>query len=600
MKKLLIGFVVLIVAGAIFFTINRSVDKAVNLKIEELNQNGFSITQNNSNLPMKIRKDGEIQVIDAIKALDFIVKNIEESQAKELFVEFLNIFDSQSKQLALEGTKFDYDFSLNIFTKEMKADLYLKELSVVLQNELENSEDEASKELLSILKQKAIHLKVDDKMNFTLDDIAFSNSGSLISLRGINGDKNSLNIALFKIIGANNESFVLEDMKSYYKEIEKNIDTKFSVSNLSLDSEFVKMSIKNILFDGSSKNINDKVSTKDKISFDEFSFSLDNLPYKQYKELMKVIDSEDEDIFSKAFDSFFEELVKSDVKVSSSGVSSSFSQNSEKIFEKLRYEANLSLNKNMKPALVSGLNDIFEKIDIKIDLDKVSADKLILPLKESLGLNYKDIANDDLKRFEISLKDGIYINDIKLLEEKDLKFTQQESDFEYYDDENLTTSYDMIGENLLKITFGYKSSLNENSQKGLVVSFPQLKDKSRVVSTILGDLKEINVYEPNSELFTINPYESIKNSFLAIEAYDDTLSENSLKEFSIILNIKDFQAEILEINFRAYSIGSTDPNGTINYEIVPKIGTSFTKDEQQYPVKISDIELSEVIEQKVE
>ncbi len=42
------------------------------------------------------------------------------------------------------------------------------------------------------------------------------------------------------------------------------------------------------------------------------------------------------------------------------------------------------------------------------------------------------------------------------------------------------------------------------------------------------------------------------------------------------------------------------PNGTINYEIVPKIGTSFTKDEQQYPVKISDIELSEVIEQKVE
>ena len=49
MKKLLIGFVVLIVAGAIFFTINRSVDKAVNLKIEELNQNGFSITQNNSN-----------------------------------------------------------------------------------------------------------------------------------------------------------------------------------------------------------------------------------------------------------------------------------------------------------------------------------------------------------------------------------------------------------------------------------------------------------------------------------------------------------------------------------------------------------------------
>ena len=150
MKKLLIGFVVLIVAGAIFFTINRSVDKAVNLKIEELNQNGFSITQNNSNLPMKIRKDGEIQVIDAIKALDFISKNIEESQAKELFVEFLNIFDSQSKQLALEGTKFDYDFSLNIFTKEMNADLYLKELSVVLQNELENSEDEASKELLSI------------------------------------------------------------------------------------------------------------------------------------------------------------------------------------------------------------------------------------------------------------------------------------------------------------------------------------------------------------------------------------------------------------------------------------------------------------------
>lgn len=218
----------------------------------------------------------------------------------------------------------------------------------------------------------------------------------------------------------------------------------------------------------------------------------------------------------------------------------------------------------------------------------------------SLGVNYKDIPNEDLKRFELSLKDGIYINDIKLLDEKDLKFSQQEGDFDYYDDENLTTSYNMIGENLLKITFGYKSMLNENSQKGLVVSFPQLKDKSRVVSTILGDLKEINIYEPNSELFTINPYESIKNSFLAIEAYDDNLSENSLKEFSVILNIKEFEDEILEINFRAYSIGSTEPNGTINYEITPKIGASFTKDEQQYPVKISDIELSEVINQKVE
>ena len=31
----------------------------------------------------------DIAYMDAIKALDFIVKNIEESQAKEVFVEFL-------------------------------------------------------------------------------------------------------------------------------------------------------------------------------------------------------------------------------------------------------------------------------------------------------------------------------------------------------------------------------------------------------------------------------------------------------------------------------------------------------------------------------
>ncbi len=75
---------------------------------------------------MKIRKDGEIQVIDAIKALDFIVKNIEESQAKEVFVEFLNIFDSQSKQLALEGTKFDYDFLFKYFHKRDESRFILK------------------------------------------------------------------------------------------------------------------------------------------------------------------------------------------------------------------------------------------------------------------------------------------------------------------------------------------------------------------------------------------------------------------------------------------------------------------------------------------
>ena len=160
MKKVLIGVVAaLLIVAAICFGVKSSINKEVSIKIDELNKNGFSITQNNSNLPMKIRKDGQIEIVDAIKAIDFVTTNISESQAKELFVELLNIFDSQSKQLALEGTKFDYDFSLNIFTKEMKADLCLKELSVVLQNELENSEDEASKELLSILKQKAIHLK---------------------------------------------------------------------------------------------------------------------------------------------------------------------------------------------------------------------------------------------------------------------------------------------------------------------------------------------------------------------------------------------------------------------------------------------------------
>ncbi len=40
----------------------------------------------------------------------------------------------------------------------------------------------------------------------------------------------------------------------------------------------------------------------------------------------------------------------------------------------------------MKPALVSGLNDIFEKIDIKIDLDKVSADKLICTFKREFRI----------------------------------------------------------------------------------------------------------------------------------------------------------------------------------------------------------------------
>ena len=112
MKKVLIGVVAaLLIVAAICFGVKSSINKEVSIKIDELNKNGFSITQNNSNLPMKIRKDGQIEIVDAIKAIDFVTTNISESQAKELFVELLNIFDSQSKQLALEGMKFDYDFS---------------------------------------------------------------------------------------------------------------------------------------------------------------------------------------------------------------------------------------------------------------------------------------------------------------------------------------------------------------------------------------------------------------------------------------------------------------------------------------------------------
>lgn len=619
MKKWLIGlFTVILVLIAICFTIKTSITKELSLKVEELNKNGFSVTTNSSNLPMKVKATGEVQIIDALKALEYISKNINESELKDILKELGEIFDDTTKQKALEGTKFDYDFTINVFSKKLDLNIYLSQLSTIFMQELENSDDNLLKEILNLVKEKAIHLNIDENQNYVLSDISFGNDGSLVSLRAITGDKTSLNIGLFKIVGKKNDSFIIEDIKSFYSEKEKSIDAKLSFGNIALNDETMDFKIKNLYFDTNAKRVNELSNTKDKISFDELilnrndattlmegsqkidlknsqiTFELDNLPYKKYKEMLKLLDSDDDELFLKVFDEFIKELVKSDLKISSKGEAENYTFDGEKLFEKVRFDANLKINKNLSLADVGNLKDILEKIDIKIDLDKTSADKLIAPLKEGLGLNYKNIENDELKRFEITLKDGFYVNDIKLLDEKELSFAPKdvaEGDPFYYDNENLNFSYEKIDENLLKITFSYKSSLNEDSQKGIVVSFPQLKDKSRVMSGLVGDLKEINFIDSNSELFTINPYEKIKSTFLVVEAYDDTLSENSIKEFSLILNTKDFEADVLEINLRAYSIGSTNSDGTLNFEIVPAQNENLAKDEQLYPVKIADIDL---------
>jgi hypothetical protein len=146
---------------------------------------------------------------------------------------------------------------------------------------------------------------------------------------------------------------------------------------------------------------------------------------------------------------------------------------------------------------------------------------------------------------------------------------------------------------LLRVNFKYKTSLkNDLKNGGITVSFPQILDSSRVKAINSKTFKDIKTYQAGDDILgtTLNT-KDIKAQYLQIDAFDDKWSNiDEEKEFSVDFDISGLTFSTLEINLRAYS-NSKD----LKSELVPTKTESFTKDQQNYYIKIADIYIYDLI-----
>ena len=77
---------------------------------------------------------------------------------------------------------------------------------------------------------------------------------------------------------------------------------------------------------------------------------------------------------------------------------------------------------------------------------------------------------------------------------------------------NLTYTYKMIDENLLKLDIKYNTSLKVVSSGGISVSFPQFTDSSRIIKNTTTSFEEINFYEAGSQIWNSDSQQNIAST----------------------------------------------------------------------------------------
>lgn len=267
----------------------------------------------------------------------------------------------------------------------------------------------------------------------------------------------------------------------------------------------------------------------------------------------------------------------------------------QKIFDTLKYDLSLGLNKNGSIEDAKNVKDIFETIKLVINLDNETAQNLknLLNLKQpDSQVDFIDGENN-LKKFEAELKtDGVYVNGKKVLEEKELELPKKKSfdDSQYLgqntNGKGVFYDYELIGDNLLKVTFRYVPDMSTITSGGISVSFPELKDATRIKKHTTNSFEKINFYDAGSEIWNGGLEKNIISSYLLVEGWDENWTDATIeKEFSLEIDVKDL--DVLQINLRGGALNDTN-NGEKASEIVPVDGEL---DQQNYPIQIADIEI---------
>ena len=615
MKKL-VGFlaVTLVVLAVGAFLFQSKINDQINVKISELNNNGFIVKHEQSTNYIKTRAKGEIEISEPDKVFSYILSDIKNQEFKKALEVQYSFLDSNLKGSFFEGIKFDYDFIIGNFNGKVDSNLYLTNFSKkMMYNLAQDTENETSKWLLNFLKDRKLQVNINEKKEYKVIDIdTVIPDEVFIAIKGFKGNDKNLQIPLIKLsgVGVFEKEFVaLNNLNVDFEINENKQSSKTSIGNIEYQLNDAFLNIKNLIMNSNYERNDKVINTQSEINFDEvvvksydketmnlknssLKFNFNNLPAKNIEEVAQYFKDLN-------YDEYFQTLTQNGTTLHSSGNASNYVIANQKIFDTLKYDLSLSINKNGTIKDAKKVNDIFDNFTLTIDVDKQTAEQLkaLSNLKEGSEIDFIDTA-DNLKRFEAVLKnDGIYVNNKKIVEEDELLLPSQE-EAELFDDtplqkidsKSLTYTYKEIGDNLIKLDIKYNTNLKAISSGGISVSFPQLSDATRVVKKETKTFKDIEIYNSGSKIWNGALQKDMVSSYLLVEAWDNEWKNSEdEKEISLIIDVKDL--DILEVYLRAGALNEKDKTQAAS-EIVP-FGTesNFTEeyDQQGYPVIFIEI-----------
>lgn len=636
MKKFLFGIIILvIVIGIACLSIKSSINHKIESKIEELNQNGFVISHKKDSKFGKTLGSGTAEIIYPNKVFSYLLSKIEDEDMKKSYESLFILLDDDQKEELLEGVTFEYDFVISNLSSNLDLNIYLTKLSQRTMYDVEKESYYAQRTnwLKDILENKKIHINMDKEKNFKLDDISFviPNDSLFITLRGVNGTKDSLNISLLRISDTySSNKFMLNNLDLKYDLQKDSQSSKAIISNIEFKDKKGFFNLKNLSIDSKTLQNKDNISGNSSISFDELNIkdkedlytqytqqkpqsielkktalniAIDKFPLQKYEDMMKALFSnlsDETNVQKESFD-FIKMAAQNSFELTIGGQSDGLKVDEKSIFNSLKINSNFKLNKNLvldeNAPQPKGLPDIFEIIKANIDIDDEGYINLLgnFEILDNPEFKAIDIENNQ-KRLSLELKsDGLYINEKKLLENKELDFS-----FLKNINKNLqgvvTKSYELIDKNLLRITFKYKTNLKNLNGGGIFVSFPQFTDASKIKAHHTNSFDKINYYVAGQDIKASG--KDIKASYLLIEAWDENWKDkNQEKEFSVDIDITDLKDD-LQINLRGEAFKT---NAGIGNEKVPdKVLDGFTTDQQFYPVQIEDIYLNDLVPTKLD
>ncbi|MDX4058547.1 hypothetical protein Q6A77_07690, partial [Aliarcobacter skirrowii] len=282
MKKLSIYVALIFLAVVLlFFIVRNSIENRVDAKVKELNQNGFFVNINKNIGFLGFEAKGKIEIAYPYKAMVYTINQMSDGELKKQFQDYLELLPKDEIDVFVEGLTFDYDIVSNGFGTKYDLNLYLTKLPIrYMQHQnyfgLANA---LPTNMMQMLNNKEIRINIDQDGNFKLDDLTLTlkNSG-LLNIRGVNGDKKTLNIPLFKVEkayygGYIDERLIIENMNFSYFENKKSskIDSKIFIENFTHKRYETILEFKNLKLDSYSKYLNDDLQIKSDLSFDTLS-----------------------------------------------------------------------------------------------------------------------------------------------------------------------------------------------------------------------------------------------------------------------------------------------------------------------------------------